>query len=125
MRSRWSKYLLDAALGDVPIHPLAVQEGKTCFGARDQVRRFEDLETGLVEAGVIIKALLHMLKQKGLWDPKAFAQALASPDVREEALIGAPPPPKGEPKTCGSCKSKNPSTAKSCQFCGRPLPGSP
>lgn len=125
MRSRWSKYLLDAALGDVPIHPLAVAEGKTCFGARDQARRFEDLETGLVEAAVVIKALLHMLKQKGLWDSKAFAQALASPDVHEEALVGAPPPPRGEPKTCPSCKSKNPATARGCQFCGKPLPGSP
>lgn len=121
MRSRWSKFLIDAAAGDVPIHPLAVQEGKTCFGARDQLRRFEDLETGLAEAGVVIKALLHMLKRKGVWDAKAFAQALASPDVREDSLIGATAPPKGEPKPCPSCKAKNPATAKICQFCGKPL----
>lgn len=123
MRSRWAKYLLDAAVGDVPIHPLAVQEGRNCFGARDQARRFEDLETGLAEAAVVIKALLHMLKQKGVWDSKAFAQALASPDVREEALVGAPPPPRGEPRACPSCKSKNPATAKNCQFCGTALVG--
>ncbi|GEM_PF-3928606 len=122
MRSRWSKHLLDAALGDVPIHPLAVAEGKTCFGARDQAKRFEDLETGLAEAAVVIKALLHMLKQKGVWDPKVFAQALASPDVKEEALVGAPPPPKGDPKTCPACKAKNPTTAKACQFCGKAFP---
>lgn len=121
MRSKWSKFLLDAAVGDVAVHPLAVQEGKNCFGARDQTRRFEDLEAGLSEAGIVIKALLHMLKSKGVWDAKVFAQALASADVREEAVAGAPAPPRGEPKACPSCRSKNPPTAKSCQFCGAAL----
>ncbi len=121
MRSKWNKFLLDAALGDVPVHALAIQEGKTCFGAVDQKRRFEDLEAGLAEAGVIIKALMHMLKQKGAWDPKVFAEALASPDLHEHAIVSGTQPPRGEAKLCPACKSKSPAGSKSCQFCGAAL----
>ncbi|MBX3458397.1 MAG: zinc ribbon domain-containing protein [Planctomycetes bacterium] len=102
----------------------ANRAGASALDAKDAARRAENamvrLEDAIDRQALIIRTLLSICEQKGVFNEAEFKQLMNDVDLSDGRLDGKFKP-QATPRACPSCGKTNGKRAVTCMYCGVPL----